>query len=84
MATTPAERAGQNVRAEMARKAITQAQLGTELGMSQTAVSARLRGLIPFDVNDLTTTAEFLDVTVADLLPTEVTETRERVKASVS
>lgn len=72
MATTPAERAGLNVRIEMTRKGITQAELAEALGMSQTSVSLRLRGKVAFDVNNLTTTADFLGVTVNTLLPADV------------
>lgn len=72
MTTTPAEQAGLNIRVEMVRKSVTQAQLATALGMSQTSVSSRLRGKIAFDVNDLTKTAAFLGVAVTDLLPVQV------------
>lgn len=62
---------GSNVRAEMARKGLTQTTLARHLGISQVAVSTRLRGVTAFDVNELTTVAAVLDVPLATLLPTE-------------
>lgn len=57
-----------NIRAEMARKDLTQTQLAGLLGISQVAVSKRLRGIVPISVPELLRMAEFLDVTASDLL----------------
>lgn len=62
MTTTPTATAGANVRAEMGRKGISQAVLASGLGMSQTAISKRLRGETPFDINELVRIAAVLDV----------------------
>lgn len=71
MITTAAAQTGQNVRAEMARKGVTQSELAAALGLSQTVISSRLRGKTPFDVNEITTTAAFLGLPVVSLiLPT--------------
>lgn len=43
------------------------------LHVSQTGVSKRLRGLIPFDANEIGLVAEFFDVDPADLLPSPAT-----------
>ena len=56
------------MRAEMARRRITQTVVAEALGLSQTQVSARLRGRVPFDVNEITTIARLLDVDVPTLL----------------
>ena len=69
MATTPTAQTGKNVRAEMARAGVTQAALAKALGLSQAAISARLLGKTPFDINELTTIAEHLGVEVSVLLP---------------
>lgn len=69
MATTPTAQTGRNVRAEMARAGVTQATIAAALGLSQAAVSARLLGKTPFDVNELTVIAGVLGVAAADLLP---------------
>lgn len=53
----------------MARRGISQMRLAEALGMSQPAISARLRGATPFDINELTAIAEFFGMPVAGLLP---------------
>jgi transcriptional regulator with XRE-family HTH domain len=71
MTTTPGQRTGANVRAELARQRLTQIKLAAHLEMSQQAVSKRLLGLVPFDIDELTATAAFLAVPVASLLSDE-------------
>lgn len=71
MATTPSAKTGANVRAEMARRSVTQERLAEALDLSQAAVSARLRGKTPFDINELHTIAEFLEVSLSALLPSD-------------
>lgn len=68
MATSPTARVGVNVRAEMARRGVSQTELAKQLGISQAAVSARLRGHTPFDVNELARIAVVLSVPAAELL----------------
>jgi transcriptional regulator with XRE-family HTH domain len=68
MATTPTATTGANVRAEMARRKVSQMALAAQLGLSQAAVSARLNGHTPFDINELSTIARVLDVPLTDLL----------------
>ncbi len=57
-----------NIRVEMARHDLTQAQLAERLGISQVAVSKRLRGVVPISVAELLRVAELLNVSAADLL----------------
>lgn len=71
--TAPAALVGGNVRAELARRGISQATLARELGLPQTSVSARLRGVTPFDVNELARVASVLEVSVETLLAGVVT-----------
>lgn len=68
MHVTPSATVGANVRAEMARKGVTQQQLGAHLGLAQASISARLRGRTAFNVNELHAVAMFLNVPVAALL----------------
>jgi len=68
MTHTPTQVAGANVRGAMARRGITQVQMATLLGVSQPAVSARLRGETPFDVNELARVAKALDVPIERLV----------------
>lgn len=60
-----------NIRAEMARRRITQVQIGRHLNLSQPAVSRRLTvpGLI--SAVELAQIADLLEVPVADLLGTK-------------
>jgi predicted transcriptional regulator len=53
------------VRAEMARRNVTQQMLADQLGMTQAAVSRRLVGRVPFDAEELGRVAEYLGVPVS-------------------
>lgn len=57
-----------NVRAEMARQRVPQQVVAEKLGLTQQAVSNRLHGRVPFDVDELVDVAELLDVAAASLL----------------
>ena len=65
---TAAQRTAANVRAEMARKRITQTKLADSLGCSQGAISRRLLGRVPFDLNELERVAGQLGVKITDLI----------------
>lgn len=67
MTKTPTALTGANVRAEMARQDVSQMQLASRIGMSQTGLSKRLRGAIPFDVNELAAVAAELGVPIDQL-----------------
>jgi len=56
------------VRAEAARRRVSQRAIAVALGVSQTAVSRRLNGEIPFDVDELGKVAELLGVPPAQFL----------------
>ncbi|MEU4391611.1 helix-turn-helix transcriptional regulator [Kribbella sp. NPDC023855] len=68
MTDTPAQRIGANVRAEMARRGISQVAIASKLGLPQTSVSKRLRGEVAFNVDELTAVADHLGVPLAALL----------------
>ena len=57
-----------NIRVEMTRHNVTQAQLAERLGISQVAVSKRLRGVVPISVAELLRVADLLHIAPADLL----------------
>ena len=59
---------GANVRAEMARRRVLQADLAKHLELPQTAISHRVRGEVPWDINELVAAAELLGVNIAVLL----------------
>src|SRR5438046_1645738 len=52
----------------MARYGVFQLDLQRVLGLSQTAVSKRLRGLTPWDINELAAVAEFFHMPLGDLI----------------
>lgn len=52
----------------MARRSMSQTQIAERLGISQPAVSARLLGRTPFDINELVEIAKVLDVPVSTLI----------------
>jgi len=56
------------VKVWMARRRLTQAELGRAAGHDQTWVSKRLSGKVPMTVEDLLDLAYALDVRVADFL----------------
>lgn len=64
---TYTERVAASVRAEMARKQITQTQVAESLGLAQSAVSRRLNGHTEFTGDELGRVAELLGVPVAVL-----------------
>lgn len=65
----------------MARRKTLQSEVASHLGISQTAVSKRLAGTIPFDINELVSIAELLGVNVAVLLPFEEPATDPNMRA---
>ena len=67
--TTPAILTGANVRAEMARRGVSQVALAEHMGKTQAAISARILGRVPFDINELTAVAAYLEVPITALLP---------------
>lgn len=69
MSTSPTEATGANVRAEMARRKVSQTAVAAHLGLSQTAISHRLNGRVAFNINELHSIAELLGVPLTDLLP---------------
>jgi transcriptional regulator with XRE-family HTH domain len=57
-----------NVKAEMARRDVTQQQLAERIGMAQQSLSRRLRGETRFSIDELQLIADVLDVAITDLL----------------
>ena len=65
---TAVERVAANIRAELARKGISQADLAATLHKSQPTVSRRLLGRVPFSVDELDIIAGVLGVPMAELV----------------
>lgn len=57
-----------NVRAELARRGLSQVDIATTLGVSQAAVSRRLSGSVPLDVNEVAAIADLLGITPSQLV----------------
>ena len=68
MEDTTVQRVADTVRAEMARRRVTQTSIANDLHISQAALSRRLSGMVPFDVKELSALASLLDMPVSSLL----------------
>lgn len=68
MPTDATIRVAAAVRSAMLDRGISQTSLAAVLASSQTAVSRRLTGAVPFDIDELTAIAVFLGVPLSDLL----------------
>ena len=73
LAEAPAGRYSDGVAAEVrslaARNMVKQAQLAQLLGLPNSSISARWRGVTPWTTNELAAIAELLGVSIADLFP---------------
>lgn len=65
-----------NIRAEAARLGIKQIELGRALGMSQSAITTRWKGLTRWQLEELDDVAEVLGITVQDLVTDHSVETQ--------
>lgn len=63
------ERVAEEVRALLARKMMTGAELALAIGKSPMYVSRRVRGEVAFDLDDMERIAHVLGVSIFDLLP---------------
>ncbi len=66
--TTATQRVADTIRAELARRRISQTVVAERLGLSQATVSRRLLGEYPFTVDEVDTIAEMLGLTASDLV----------------
>ena len=57
-----------HVRAELARRRITQTDVAQRLGVSRQNVAQRLNGSVDFRVGELIAVADMLGITIAELL----------------
>ncbi len=57
-----------NVRAELARRRITQTDVAERLGVSRQNVAKRLNGSVDFRVGELISIANMLGITIGDLV----------------
>lgn len=69
MTNTASRTVADNVRAEMARRKMSQRALAAALGKPQPFVYRRLSGRVAFDVDELAQVAQLLDIDARDLLP---------------
>ena len=64
----PSSRVAANVRAELARRRLTGSDLAKAIGLTQGSLSRRTTGVQPFSIDELHDVADFLGVSVVDLL----------------
>lgn len=69
MITEEREAIAGQIRAEMARKRVTRAEMARRIGVSRTALADRLDGAKAFDTDLLVRIAQVLDLRVIDLFP---------------
>jgi transcriptional regulator with XRE-family HTH domain len=63
------------IRGELAKQQKTQAALAKELGLvSEYAITRRMKGEVDWKLSELRTTAEFLGLSLSDLIPDVVDE----------
>lgn len=82
MANTPTAQVAANVRAEIARAGRTQTDVAERLHMTQSALSKRLNGRIPFDINEISAISAELGVPMSALV--KATATTDPAQAAVS
>lgn len=56
------------IRAEAARHRVSQTRIAASLDLSQAAVSRRMSGVTPWELDELPQVAQLLDLSLADLL----------------
>lgn len=59
-----------NIRAEVARRGVSQSALAAALNLTQSAVSRRLSGAVEFSASELAAIAQFLNVPVSAFFET--------------
>ena len=65
---TPTEPLASNLRAEMARRRLSQTETAAHIGLSYASFNDRLRGRTPFSVDQLLALANLFGVGVSDLV----------------
>lgn len=63
-----AQRVADNIRAEVARRRISQTVLAEKVGIRQQALSRRLNGSTPFRIDELARIADALDIPLTELV----------------
>lgn len=66
--STHAQRVADNIRAEVARRKLSQVKLAEQVGIRQQALSRRLNGTTPFRIDELVRIAAVLDIPLAELV----------------
>ena len=63
-----AQRVVDNIRAEVARRRLSQVSLAEQVGIRQQALSRRLNGTTPFRIDELARIAQALNMPLAELV----------------
>ena len=66
-ASNPRQMVAAEIRALLGRRGMSQSQLSQVIGISQPQLSKRLKGLIPFDLDELVLLADYFGVSVGSL-----------------
>lgn len=74
---------GDEVRAWLGRRRYSQAQMATELGLARSGVTRRMRGEYPFSITELAHIAQWLEISLADLLGPSILQARESPRSDL-
>ena len=73
----------EEVRSWLARRRRNQSDLARQLGIARSAVSLRMNGSREFSVTELVAIAEWLDISLADLLGPEILRPRRSPRSDM-
>lgn len=68
---------GNEVRAWLGRRDVSQSQMATRLGLARSAASRRMRGERPFSITELMEIADWLDISLLELLGPDLAQARK-------
>lgn len=68
MSSTRKAAINREVKAWLVRRDLKQSDLAAGIGLTQTGVSKRLSGRVPFTIEELLLVADFLEITLGELL----------------
>ncbi len=68
---------GNEVRAWLGRRDVSQSQMAARLGLARSAASRRMRGERPFSITELMEIADWLDISLSELLGPDLAQARK-------
>ena len=81
--TWVSDHVAEEVRSWLARRRRNQSDLARQLGIARSAVSLRMNGAREFSVTELVAIADWLDISLADLLGPEILQARRSPRSDM-